>query len=87
MYSLYSPIPAPSHLSHSPSPHCPLSLSSEKRETPAGYQPTLAHQVTAGLGTSSPLRTDKVGNLGKQDPQTDNRARDSTCLLPTLVVE
>jgi len=34
----------------------PLSFTSEKGKGPSGYQPTLASQVTAGLGTSSPTK-------------------------------
>lgn len=34
--------------------HCPLPFPSEKGRPPHGYQPALASQVEAGLGTSSP---------------------------------
>jgi hypothetical protein len=39
---------------HSHSTPDPSTVSSEKGETHPGHQPTLAHQVIAGLGTSSP---------------------------------
>lgn len=38
-----------------PLSHLSLSYISEKGEVPPGYQPTLTLQVTAGLGTASPI--------------------------------
>jgi hypothetical protein len=67
--------PSPCSPSHTP-PH-PLPLLSEKEEAP-WYHPTLTHQVTEGLGTSSPTEARK-GQLGEQDPQAGNKVRDSPC--------
>lgn len=52
----------------------PLSSTSEKGKVPnTWYPPTLASQVTVGLGTS--LRPEKTVQLGERDPQTGNRVR------------
>jgi hypothetical protein len=34
-------------------------------DTPTGYQPTRANQVTAGLGTQFPTRPAKAAHLGE----------------------
>jgi hypothetical protein len=56
LYILLQPYPpGPPHTA--PSPHSPFPFSSEKGEDSPGYHLTLAHQVTAGLGSSFPTET------------------------------
>lgn len=56
IYSLYIPITALTQVPPALSPLLPaLPLYCEKREAPSGYQPTLAHHVTEGLGASSSI--------------------------------
>jgi hypothetical protein len=67
-----SPIICPLHLWEGGGPPSTPSLPS--------YQPTLAPQVTAELGTSSPTEAKhKAAQLGEQDPQAGNRVRVSPC--------
>jgi hypothetical protein len=50
----------------------------------SGYHPTLAHQVSAGLGTSSPTEARQgspARGMGSTDRQADNRFRDSHTLV------
>ena len=66
-----------------PSHSLPISLlpfSSERMEVPTPrYPPTLAHQVSAGLGKSFPIKVRKTAQLGECIPQTGNSFRDSPC--------
>ena len=72
-YSLYTPIPDlyPSTPSHSPT----LSLFLSEREGAPGYQPTLVHQVTTGLDTSTPTEADKTAQLGEHESTDRNQSQ------------
>jgi hypothetical protein len=49
-----------------PSPIPPLPFSSEEQEALLGYFPTLAHQVSAELGTSSPTKARQGGPVSRR---------------------
>ena len=76
IHSLYNLIAAPpsppSSPSHSSSLPLTLPFSSESGDVPPGYQPTLAPQVTTGLGVFSPTENRQgspvtgIGSTGRQ---------------------
>jgi hypothetical protein len=62
---------------HSYNLHCPNPFFSEKEEASPGFQPTLAHQLAAGINTSSQAEARLPAQVGEQNPQPGNKVRKS----------
>lgn len=79
--------PPPSSPSCSTSPFSPLLFSSENREAPLGYHPTLAYQVTTEIWASSSTEDRRVNGVWGTEPRgtQKNPCQPLLQLLGTLI--